>query len=1054
MLIADLHIHSAYSRATSRACDAPNLDLWARRKGIGLVGTGDFTHPAWRQALREALEPAGDGLYALRRELRLPDGTAGPDGADAPVRFVVTGEISSIYKRDGRTRKVHNLILLPGLDEADALAARLERIGNIRSDGRPILGLDSRDLLEITLDTCPAAVFIPAHIWTPHFSLFGAFSGFDTIEACFGDLAGEIHALETGLSSDPPMNWRVSALDRFTLVSNSDAHSPARLGREANLLDVPPAYPALRAALETGDGFAGTIEFFPEEGKYHLDGHRACGVRLTPAETERLGGRCPVCGGRVTVGVEHRVEALADRPAGARPGRAKPFERLVPLPEVIAASIGASVTARGVQQRYERLLGTLGNEFYILREAAVEDIARAAGPCVAEGVRRLREGRVERLAGYDGEYGVIRLFDEAERAALSGQAALFAMPAARPARGPERPLKAGAEAAAEPRSPAAAQLPAFVPDEAQLRAVRAEEPAVAVLAGPGAGKTGTLVARIAYLVETRGVDPGHITAVTFTNLAAAELRERLRARLGAAAERITVGTFHAVCLELLDRRPLLAAEEAAALMAGAAREAGLLFDARRTAEAVSRVRCGGVAATPDEAALAAAYTAALAACGARDLDGLLLDALALPGAPPARFAHLLVDEFQDVNEVQRRLVRKWSAGGESLFVIGDPDQSIYGFRGASARCFAELAEAVPLTTLPLGRSYRATPEILSAALAVIAHNPGGVRRLEAARQSGAPVRLVRMDGPLGEGVWIAKEIARLAGGVDMNSAASTAARPFSDMAVLCRTRRQLARIEECLRHDGIPCVVSGRDDALCDEAVQRSLALFRWLLSPDAPGTLAACLTQTYGVSPPASEALCQCVTARIAAGVAPADALIDAACPPAFAADAALLGPLVAREPPRHLLERYAAVPGRVAAAHRDAFDRLTGMAAYHARMADFLRMLALGEEADLRRASGRAYASGAVRLMTLHGSKGLEFPVVFLAGLQQEQMPLTRDGVCADWEEERRLLYVGMTRAVDELILCAPEPPSPFLAELPPSVACERAHVRLADSRQLRLF
>ena len=300
MLIADLHIHSAYSRATSRACDAPNLDLWARRKGIGLVGTGDFTHPAWRQALREALEPAGDGLYALRRELRLPDGTAGPDGADAPVRFVVTGEISSIYKRDGRTRKVHNLILLPGLDEADALAARLERIGNIRSDGRPILGLDSRDLLEITLDTCPAAVFIPAHIWTPHFSLFGAFSGFDTIEACFGDLAGEIHALETGLSSDPPMNWRVSALDRFTLVSNSDAHSPARLGREANLLDVPPAYPALRAALETGDGFAGTIEFFPEEGKYHLDGHRACGVRLTPAETERLGGRCPVWQSRLS----------------------------------------------------------------------------------------------------------------------------------------------------------------------------------------------------------------------------------------------------------------------------------------------------------------------------------------------------------------------------------------------------------------------------------------------------------------------------------------------------------------------------------------------------------------------------------------------------------------------------------------------------------------------------------------------------------------------------------------------------------------------------------
>lgn len=231
MYIADLHIHSHFSRATSRDCDLAHLDRAARNKGIGLVGTGDFTHPAWRAAMREALIPAEAGLYLLRGESRLPAEAA---GADEPARFVVTGEISTIYKKNGKTRKVHSLILLPGLDAAEALAQRLEAIGNIRSDGRPILGLDCRDLLEITLTVCPEAVFIPAHIWTPHFSLFGAFSGFDTIEECFEDLVGEIHALETGLSSDPPMNWRVSALDRFTLVSNSDAHSPAKLGREAN----------------------------------------------------------------------------------------------------------------------------------------------------------------------------------------------------------------------------------------------------------------------------------------------------------------------------------------------------------------------------------------------------------------------------------------------------------------------------------------------------------------------------------------------------------------------------------------------------------------------------------------------------------------------------------------------------------------------------------------------------------------------------------------------------------------------------------------------------
>ena len=262
--IADLHIHSRYSRATSRECVPEYLDLWAGRKGIRLLGTGDFTHPAWRTELKEKLRPAEEGLYVLKDEYRRKNDTA---GAGEPPRFVVSGEISSIYKKNGRVRKVHNLILLPGLDEAEAIAVKLEAIGNIHSDGRPILGLDSRDLLEIVLDACPQAVFIPAHIWTPHFSLFGAFSGFDTIEECFGDLTPYIHALETGLSSDPPMNWRLSALDSYRLVSNSDAHSPSKLGREANLFAAALSYPALASALNGTErnGFMGTIEFFPED---------------------------------------------------------------------------------------------------------------------------------------------------------------------------------------------------------------------------------------------------------------------------------------------------------------------------------------------------------------------------------------------------------------------------------------------------------------------------------------------------------------------------------------------------------------------------------------------------------------------------------------------------------------------------------------------------------------------------------------------------------------------------------------------------------------------
>lgn len=293
MYIADLHIHSHYSMATSKDCTPEHLDLWARKKGIHIIGSGDFTHPAWRRELSEKLAPAEDGLYVLKKEYRIADSSA----ADTiQPRFIITGEISSIYKKHGRVRKVHSLILLPGLDAAKMISSKLETVGNIHSDGRPILGLDCHDLLEIVLELCPEAVYVPAHIWTPHFSLFGAFSGFDSVEECYGDLSCHIHAMETGLSSDPPMNWRISALDSYQLISNSDAHSPAKLGREASLFDIPLSYEGLKNAIQTGKGLEGTIEFFPEEGKYHYDGHRKCGICLSPGETQKYNGICPVCG--------------------------------------------------------------------------------------------------------------------------------------------------------------------------------------------------------------------------------------------------------------------------------------------------------------------------------------------------------------------------------------------------------------------------------------------------------------------------------------------------------------------------------------------------------------------------------------------------------------------------------------------------------------------------------------------------------------------------------------------------------------------------------------
>lgn len=408
-IIADLHIHSRFSMATSKEGTPENLDFWARKKGISLIGTGDFTHPVWREELKERLVSEGNGLYRLRDAYVKEESRKFPGEG---TRFVVSGEISSIYKKNGKTRKVHNVILLPSLEAADAMAQRLEKIGNIHSDGRPILGLDSHDLLEMMLDVCPEGILIPAHIWTPHFSVLGAKSGFDSVEECFEELAPYIHALETGLSSDPAMNWRISKLDRYQLVSNSDAHSPSKLGREANLLDIDCSYEGLYRAIQTGEGLEGTVEFFPEEGKYHFDGHRKCGVSLSPVEAERLGGICPVCGKKLTIGVDHRVEQLADRAEGFVKKDGKKYESLVPLPEVISACMGYSTASKKVQGCFEQMIQTLGTEFDILRNVPSEDIKSCAGERIAEGIENVRTGNVKRIPGYDGEYGKIELFDE------------------------------------------------------------------------------------------------------------------------------------------------------------------------------------------------------------------------------------------------------------------------------------------------------------------------------------------------------------------------------------------------------------------------------------------------------------------------------------------------------------------------------------------------------------------------------------------------------------------------------------------------------------------
>jgi len=394
--------------------DLENLDKWAKIKGIKVVGTGDFTHPEWFKNLKEKLEPAETGLFKLKN-------------SDSQTRFILTTEISCIYSKKFKVRKIHILVFAPSFEIVEKINTHLGWLGNLKSDGRPILGLDVKELAKIVLNVSQDCLIVPAHLWTPWFSLFGSRSGFDSIEECFEDYSKYIYAGETGLSSSPDMNWRLSALDKITLISNSDAHSPAKLGREANVFDTEISYPAIIEAIKSKSPqkFLYTIEFFPEEGKYHYDGHRLCGISLSPTESKKYNNICPRCGRPLTIGVLNRVDSLADRPEGFKPENAIPFKSLIPLAEIIADAVSQGVGTIEVDKEYKNLIEKFVNEFNILMNVSRSDLEVVTLPEIAEGIIRVREGEVQIEPGYDGVYGKIRIFQKGEQKTLSRQGALF-----------------------------------------------------------------------------------------------------------------------------------------------------------------------------------------------------------------------------------------------------------------------------------------------------------------------------------------------------------------------------------------------------------------------------------------------------------------------------------------------------------------------------------------------------------------------------------------------------------------------------------------------------
>lgn len=424
--ILDLHIHSKYSRACSRDLTLPNIEAACRIKGVDIIATGDFTYPAWFADIKNELDPSASsgqesGLYRLKT------------AKDNKVKFILSTEFALIYKDGGRVRRIHLVVHAPNISAVEELNAHLGKRFNIRSDGRPILGISAPDLIKICLSIHPRFLIYPAHIWTPWFSVFGSKSGFNSMEECFHEYVENIHAYETGLSSDPEMNWRVSPLDKLTLISNSDAHSPQNIGREANVFELEnitydEIYEAIknssiRAATNgahandnRGSKLKYTIEFYPEEGMYHYDGHRDCGVSFSPPETKKQKGICPVCRRPLIIGVMNRVEELADRPAGFTPVAAPGFRKLVGLDKIIAEVLG--VKSRGskkVMTEYNKIIGHFGNELNVLLAINPDEIKKVLPAAIAEGIKRVREGRINIKPGFDGQYGEIKIFSEAEK---------------------------------------------------------------------------------------------------------------------------------------------------------------------------------------------------------------------------------------------------------------------------------------------------------------------------------------------------------------------------------------------------------------------------------------------------------------------------------------------------------------------------------------------------------------------------------------------------------------------------------------------------------------
>ena len=1120
--IADFHIHSPYSRATSKDLCFETLYQSASLKGVSLIGTGDFTHPARLVEIKEKLIPDGKGLFKLRDEnipslnIKLPCENL------TPIRFIITCEISNIYKYKGKTRKVHNLICMPDFDSAARFANKLNLIGNIRSDGRPILGLDSRDLLEILLETSEEAVLVPAHIWTPWFSVLGSKSGFDSIEECYRDLSEHIFALETGLSSDPPMNWMVSKLDGYTLISNSDAHSASRIGREANFFDCEMNYNAIMNALRHGSkkGFVGTLEFFPQEGRYHFDGHRKCDVCLSPEQSKRYNGICPSCGKPLTLGVMYRVVELADYAMGRKPTAALSYKSIVSLDKIVAEIVGSGPASKKVQREYHRLLGSLGAELSILLALPFDTIGKHASSILVEAIRRVRNGKVHASPGFDGQYGSIQVFTDKERNDYTGQTTFFPLQKKEEddtlaekemevsfIQRPDAP-ELDFEPAKEKHQPSQGL------NQAQKQAIESPFGPLLVIAGPGTGKTRTLVERIIWLINEKSVLPRTILAVTFSNRAAREMTGRIEAVLSreGVQERPEITTFHKLGLkiiienhsefELKEQPVVLSENDMAYLVSRIAKQtkcSGNISDSSSLEKRIISLieKSGDRIAVPEDIYRQiddvfghyAEYKRKHELIDFIDLLLLPLSLLANNQKILAQYRqqwqHIFVDEYQDVNALQYRLLRLLTPAGKDLFIIGDPDQAIYGFRGADVGYFTRFEDDYPdAHMVRLTRSYRSTNTILKASGYMISCCALADKQELWSEISGSPrIDISQLPTESSEAENVLKTIEELIGGssyfaVDTGRSGQGNAGDisFGDIAVLYRVHWVGDSIAEALGRSGIPTQRTARTSILDNKGVKAALACIKLIGEPQ---NIFHAENLFYigipGLSKHSAARLINTLPSELSGNENIFDWLKRWGRLPPTESQAitnfemniqSVVAALGCKDLPKALERAALAMDIEGEELQQPHWLPLIQGAASCTNLSEFLTIISLGKDADFYdpRVEG-------VTLMTLHASKGLEWKVVFIVGCEEGLIPYNEYNKKADSNEERRLFYVGMTRAKQSLFISYAESrkirgrrvkryPSSFLADIPSNIKNSKAPFSWKKARkkvnglQLELF